>query len=32
MPNDMTPPSAEFASNAHIDAARYREMLRRLGQ
>ena len=26
MPNDMTPPSAEFASNAHIDAARYREM------
>jgi acetyl-CoA synthetase len=26
MPNDMTAPSAEFAANAHIDAAKYKEM------
>ena len=26
MPNDMTSPSTEFASNAHIDAATYEEM------
>jgi acetyl-CoA synthetase len=26
MPNDMTAPSADFAANAHIDAAKYDEM------
>jgi acetyl-CoA synthetase len=31
MPNDMTAPSADFAANAHIDAAKYNEIDRRSG-